>query len=217
MDDVLKSTFATLIGDVVASRREESQEEMLRSLDAAQVWVNERVEAAQPLRPTLGDEFQGIYENVALALKAALLMRLRLKGVLDLRFGIGWGEVLTTAPDQAPLGQSGAGWWAAREAVEEAATLAKKSGWPRSVRVRVRGLETSEAAAINALAICQDQVLSKMDRKDCQIAIGLFEGSRQDELAEGLGVSQSEVSRRQLENGPASLFRAYQSLRGLAP
>jgi len=56
-----------------------------------------------------------------------------------------------------------------------------------------------------------------MDRKDCQIAIGLFEGSRQDELAEGLGVSQSEVSRRQLENGPASLFRAYQSLRGLAP
>jgi len=207
--------YATLIGDVVASRMAESQKEMLRSLDAAQVWVNEHVDAVQPLRPTLGDEFQGIYENVALALRAALLMRLRLKGVLDLRFGIGWGEVLTTVPDQAPLGQSGAGWWAAREAVEEAATLAKKSGWPRSVRVRVRGLETSEAAAINALAICQDQVLSKMDRKDCQIAIGLFEGSRQDELAEGLGVSQSEVSRRQLENGPASLFRAYQSLREL--
>lgn len=211
------STYATLIGDVVASRTAESQEEMLRALDNAQVWVNERVGAVQPLRPTLGDEFQGIYESSASALKAALLMRLRLKGVLDLRFGIGWGEVLTTVPDQAPMGQSGAGWWAAREAVEEAATLARKSGWPRSVRVRVRGLERAAAAAINALAICQDQVLSRMDWKDCQIAIGLFEGRRQDELADRLDISQSEVSRRQLDNGPASLFRAYQALREWAP
>lgn len=212
-----KSAYATLIGDVVASRTAESQEEMLRALHTAQEWVNERVGAEQPLRPTLGDEFQGIYEDAASALKAALLMRLRLKGVLDLRFGIGWGEVMTTAPEQAPLVQSGAGWWAAREAVEEVGTLARKSGWPRSVRVRVRGLEPSVAAAINALAICQDQVLSKMDRKDCQITIGLFEGCRQDELAERVGISQSEVSRRQLENGPASLFRAYESLQVLAP
>jgi hypothetical protein len=190
---------------------------MFRSLDAAHSWVNERVAAVQPLRPTIGDEFQGIYRNVSSALEAALFLRLFLRGTYDLRFGIGWGEVLTAAPERAPMAQSGAGWWAAREAVEAVAELAKGRGWPRSIRTRVVGLGDSLDAAVNALAICQDQVLSKMDRKDCRLAIGMFEGERQSDLAESLAISQSEVSRRQLENGPATLYRAYSSLRELAP
>ena len=70
-------------------------------------------------------------------------------------------------------------------------------------------------AAVNALTICQDHVLSKMDWKDSQLAIGLFEGERQGDLAKRLGISQSEVSRRQLENGPATLYRAFQALEDL--
>jgi len=208
---------ATLIGDVVASRQAASQEAMLRALASAQDWVNKRVEAVQPLRPTIGDELQGIFARVGLALEAALLIRLRLEGEYDVRFGIGWGEVLTMVPDRAPMAQSGAGWWAAREAVEEAAKLARSRGWPRYVRVRVQGLGESLDATVNALAICQDHVLAGMDDKDFQLAIGLFAGERQHDLAERLGISQSEVSRRQLENGPATLFRAYQALERLDP
>jgi len=188
---------------------------MLRALDKTQQWVNERVDAVQPLRPTVGDELQGVYERIGSALQAALFLRLHLGGAYDLRFGIGWGDVLTTAPERVPMGQSGAGWWAAREAVEEVAKLAKSRGWPRHVRTRVHGLGESMDAAVNALTICQDHVLSKMDWKDSQLAIGLFEGERQGDLAKRLGISQSEVSRRQLENGPATLYRAFQALEDL--
>jgi hypothetical protein len=206
-----------MIGDVVGSRSARSQEGMFVTLQEAHGWLNERVETVEPVDLTVGDEFQGIYPHVRSALRAAVLLRLYLRGSYDSRFGIGWGEVTTVTPEKAPMAQSGAGWWRAREAIEEVAALARRRGWPRSLRTRVRGLDPSLEAAVNAFLLCQDHLIDRMDSKDAQIALALFEGRQQAEVASRLQISQSSVSRRQAENGPASVYRAQSQLELLLP
>ena len=214
----LSGTYATLIGDVVGSRQAPSPETMFERLDEAFRWVNGRVEAVQELRSTVGDEFQATYRDLPSALEAALLLRLYLKPSPDVRVGIGWGEVLETAPERAPMvAQTGSGWWAARAALEDVADLLGKQRWPRSLRTRVRGVEAPVGPALNALVIFQDQILAQMDEKDTRITLGLLLDEKQDDLAVELDLSQPEISRRQLTNGPAALLRGLEALRELGP
>lgn len=209
--------YALVIGDVVESRNASSQEELLTDLHEAHRWLNSRLKAVEPMTTTVGDEFQGVFRSIREALEAAVLLRLHLLGRYDLRFGLGWGAVTTIAPEKAPLAQSGEGWWRAREAIEEAADLAGKRGWPRTVRMRARGLPEPVQGAVLAFLLCQDHLLGTMDDKDARITLGLFEGRLQAELAEELGIAQSSISRRQSENGPSTIYRAHQQLAGLLP
>lgn len=204
--------YAVVIGDVVDSRTVGSQDTLFAELQEAHRWLDERLAAVEPMTSTVGDEFQGVYGSVRDALKATVLLRLHLRGRYDVRFGIGWGTVTTVAPEKAPLAQSGEGWWRAREAIEEAADLAGKNGWPRTVRTRVRGMAEPVQGAVLAFLLCQDHLLATMDAKDARIAIGLFEERLQAELAKELGIAQSSISRRQSENGPSTIYRAYQQL-----
>ncbi len=204
--------YAVVIGDVVDSKNVGSQETLFADLQEAHRWLDERVEAVEPMTSTVGDEFQGVYGSVRDALRATVLLRLHLRGRYDVRFGIGWGTVTTVAPEKAPLAQSGEGWWRAREAIEEAADLAGRNGWPRTVRTRVRGMAEPVQRLVLAFLLCQDQLLAAMDPKDARIAIGLFEGRLQAEMARELGIAQSSISRRQAENGASTIFRAHQQL-----
>jgi hypothetical protein len=212
-----RTEYAVLIGDVVKSRAVRSQQKLLTDLQHAHRWLNERVGAVEPMSLTVGDEFQAVYQHVRSALRAATLLRLHLKRRYDVRFGIGWGEITTVAPERAPLAQSGTGWWRAREAIDEVSSLADKRGWPRSVRIRLRGLDGSLEAIVHAFLLCQDHLLDRMDEKDAAITLGLFEGKRQNDLAQQLEISQSSVSRRQTENGPSVLYRAHMQLTELVP
>ena len=55
--------------------------------------VNDTVESVTPLRPTVGDEFQGVYAQLGQALRAAFLLRVDLAPDIDVRFGIARGAV----------------------------------------------------------------------------------------------------------------------------
>lgn len=206
-----------VIGDVVESRHISSQEKLLTDLQKAHRWLKSRLKAVEPMSTTVGDEFQGVFRSIPEALKAVVLLRLHLLGRYDLRFGVGWGTVTTVAPEKAPLAQSGEGWWRAREAIEQAAELAGQRGWPRTVRIRFKGLSGPVQEAILAFLVCQDHLLGTMDEKDARITLGLFEGRLQADLAKELGIAQSSISRRQSENGPSTIYRAHQQLVGLLP
>lgn len=139
--------FATLVGDVVESRRYPDQSDLLNRLREQLDRVNEQIEATQPLRLTVGDEFQGAYGSLGSALRATLLLRLLFKGIElphagsdpALRIGLAWGEITVHDPGEEPFGQSGPGWWLAREAIEEAEALGRRNRLPDSVRTRFAG------------------------------------------------------------------------------
>src|SRR5690606_35633958 len=73
--------------------------------------------AAEPLRATVGDEFQAVDPTLDAALAALLLIQLVLPAELGRRFGVGVGEVRAVTGADAAL-QDGPGWWAARDAID---------------------------------------------------------------------------------------------------
>jgi hypothetical protein len=214
--DKSRQVFVALIGDIVGSRSHKDQRQMLGRLQEAVAEVNRRVPALQPLQTTIGDEFQGLYGDLADALRANLLLPMLLTESFEVRVGIGQGPVDVLSPADAPRGQSGPAWWFAREAIDDVHGL--KKGWPAGTRSRFRGAEPTLSGLVNAFLVCQDQVVSRMDKLDCSIAAELILETphriRQVELAKKLSTSQSNISHRQRNNGPAALVRAFESLTG---
>jgi hypothetical protein len=82
------SSVATLIGDVVGSRRVADRSVADGELNRALADV--AAHAIDPPAFTLGEEFQGSYPTVGSAIDAALSLRLAVSPGIDIRFGIGW-------------------------------------------------------------------------------------------------------------------------------
>lgn len=205
-------SYAVLIGDVIDSRERADQTAMIKTISDATARVNALVEPIEPLRVTIGDEFQGTYSHLRDALEASLLVRLVVGTSLDLRFGIGWGRIESFDPEQAPLAQSGPAWWRAREAIDLVKNTVGKRRWPKSLRTQAVGNSAATLAPLNALLICRDALLMRMDEKDLRITLGLFQQERQEDIGAELGISQPSVARRQVENGPTAVYRAHQVL-----
>lgn len=204
---------ATLIGDVVASRRAGDRAALQRSLKAALACANDVLHPLQLLEPTVGDEFQGAFEDPASAVRASLLLRLYLlkEGNADARFGLGFGEV-TVLEDRTPISQDGPGWWSAREAIERVDALAQK-GRTEFVRTYLESSGTQhlgrgEVAALNAFLLCRDALVGQMKPRSRRLLLGMILGKSQGELAAEEGVSQPAVSQNLAASGAYAIKAA---------
>jgi len=215
--------YATLVGDVAASRSFPDQKRLFAELRHHFQWVNERVHAVQPLRFSVGDEFQAAYETLARALRATILLRLRFKEAplegleekRDVRIGLAFGEISVFEPAEAPFAQSGPGWWLARSAIEEAESRKKGPGLPRATKTIFAAEDGSFTTMTNAFLVALDQVIYNMDRKDVSIALGTLLERTQQEIGEELGIGQSTVSKRSKNNGPATILMILETLEHL--
>jgi hypothetical protein len=208
---------AALIGDVIHSRRHPDQVRLLESLEELLRNVNAALPLRQPLALTAADGFQGFAATLKDALRVSTLLHLACPPEMDLRLGLGWGEIVIKDEQQVPAGQSGQAWWRARDAIERVAQQAGKHRWPRNLRTWFLGDDERFAAAVNAFLICRDQILGAMDAGDRRIAWGLFHSELQVRVAEALDMTQPQVSRHQKENGPAALFQAHEVLEAALP
>ena len=116
-----------VIADIVSSRELDDRRTAQRAIEFAFAKVVDILPAhARPVRPfaaVVGDEFQGAFPTLRAALAATLLVRLALPAVLDLRFGLGLGEVEEIPSTSGSLSE-GPGWWAARAAIEHVEEIA---------------------------------------------------------------------------------------------
>src|ERR1700756_3653256 len=119
------SPHATLIGDVVGSRRATDRSELHRGVTRGARRV--AAGAIDPPAFTVGDEFQGSYPSVGAAIDAALSLRFAVAPDIDIRFGIGWGAVTVLDADAGI--QDGPGWWAARDAIQQTAEAQRQPGF----------------------------------------------------------------------------------------
>lgn len=179
--------MAALIGDVVGSRaandRVGLQQELLDVLDA----VSRRF--GTELAVTLGDEFQGRYSSLEAAVGASWYLHLGTQGKMDLRIGVGWGEITVEGDEDSPFGQDGPAWWRARDAIEG---VANSSHPVRTMVVT----STDWDDLMNAHLRLRDAHLDMMDDVDAAILLGLADGETQRSLASRLGLHESSVSRR---------------------
>ncbi len=207
---VTASSVATLIGDIVGSRRVADRSAAHRELNRA--LARRRGHAIDPPAFTVGDEFQGSYPTVGSAIDAALSLRLAVAPGIDIRFGIGWGAV--TVLDARAGIQDGPGWWAAREAIEWTASAQRQPGLAL-VRTSFRGDDRDDVDAINAALICRDHLIGSLDDRSLRILKGLLSNHTKKDIAAAEGISASAVSQRAGRDGLDLIVQASQYLRSV--
>lgn len=206
------SSRATLIGDVVGSRRATDRSKLHGTLTTALRHIAGA--AIDPPAFTVGDEFQGSYPTVGAAIGAALTVRLAVGPDIDVRFGIGWGSV--SILDAAAGIQDGPGWWTAREAIQHTAEAQRQPGLTLvRTTFRAEADTRGDVAAVNAALICRDHLLGSLDERSLRIVRGLMTGRTKKELATAEGISPSAVSQRASRDGLDLIVLASQYLRSL--
>ncbi|WP_110205266.1 SatD family protein [Nocardioides daejeonensis] len=199
--------LATLIGDVVASREVGDRRALHRALVDALGEVNEKFAPAHPLRITVGDEYQGAFVRIGDAVRASLALRVRLATV-DVRHGLGWGEVATL--QDAPRVEDGPGWWAARAAIEAVHADAEKPA-TRWRRTAFRTQEPGAAMltpALEAALVLRDHAVQSLDERSVSVLSGMLAGRTQREIAEALQITASAVSQRIRSDGLTAIVAA---------
>ena len=207
---VTASSVATLIGDIVGSRRVADRSAAHRALNSALRDV--AADAIDPPAFTVGDEFQGSYPTVGAAIDAALSLRLAVVPGIDVRFGVGWGAV--TVLDASAGIQDGPGWWAAREAIEWTASAQRQPGLAL-VRTSFRGDDRTDVDAVNAALICRDHLIGSLDDRSLRILKGLLSNHTKKDIAAAEGISASAVSQRAGRDGLDLIVQASQYLRSV--
>ena len=201
-------TVAAMIGDVIASRRAPDRAELHRRLGRALAEVNDAVEMVRPLRVTVGDEYQGSFACLGDALRATLRLRVALLPEVDVRHGVGWGEV--TVLEEQPRVEDGPGWWAARDAIH---VVQAAEGHPATRHRRTAFRRAPEAgrasvAAVEAALVLRDRQVGALGARSVSVLRGLLDGRPQREIADDLGISASAVSQRVRADGLAALVEA---------
>ncbi|SJN47547.1 Putative uncharacterized protein [Microbacterium esteraromaticum] len=207
-----------VIADIVGSRR-------LRDRAAAQRMFDEtiaRVEGTHPLsehplRPTVGDEQQGVYPGLSEALHSLLLLQLALPDGIEFRFGLGVGEIRPVESAHREL-SDGPGWWAARDAIETVHERQQKA--VPSARTWIVGAPDQDEvmagiiAASNAYLLARDEIVVRMSGRERRLAYGRACGLSQRELAEQEGITQPSVSKSLRSSGAAALLDGIDVLGG---
>jgi hypothetical protein len=219
MDRDPDERYVAVLGDVVGSRRHPDPADRQRRLGGALGLANEMVGGRQPLTPTIGDEFQGLYEDLVSALDATLVVRLALLDDVDVRFGIGSGSLLSFDAARAPFAQDGPAWWSARAAVDEVREIGQRQESPRGLRTRWVDAEPEAprvTAAVNAFLLCRDELVASMDPRDAATMLGLLADRPLTAIAEEQDVSVSALSQRAIRGGLYAIRRAHEQLREAA-
>lgn len=201
------SVVATVIGDVVASRRAPDRRALHRVLGDALTDGG--------FAFTVGDEFQGTHPHVGAAIDAALAVRLAVAPEIDIRFGIGWGAVDVLDADTGI--QDGPGWWAAREAIEWTASAQRQPGLTavRTSFRRAADIPGPDVDAVNAALLCRDHLLGSLDDRSLRILKGLLNQHTKQDIAAAEQISASAVSQRAGRDGLDLLVLTSTYLRGV--
>ncbi len=203
-----------VIGDIVGSRTALDRQRVHHRLEAALEATEAVVPSMRGLVVTVGDEFQAAYPTLGAALEASFVLRLHALPDVDVRVGVGRGEVTVLDGDRGI--EDGPGWWSARAAVEAAEAAADRAA-TRTARTAYRSAEPDPLEdAVNAALLCRDHLVGSVSDRSVRLLRGLMEPTTtQAELAGREGVSASAVSQRVRADGLGVVLAARELLRGL--
>lgn len=204
--------LVAVIIDIVDSRsladRDEAQGEIERAFAALPGVV-----PLDPLRATVGDEFQVIYATLTDALIATTSAVLSLPAGLELRFGFGRGEVRAVESSTGVPVQDGPGWWSAREAIQEAHRREDgRSAFLRSWYVSADDRGGAEERLANAYFLSRDHIVARMNARARRVALGLLRGETQSQIAAVEGVTPSAISQSVQKSGATAIVEGLRAL-----
>jgi hypothetical protein len=205
-----------LIADIVGSRKLSDRGRAQRVIDSTLADLEKQVPLAEePLRPTVGDELQGVYTSLDRALAATLLVQLALPEGLECRFGLGVGAVESFDSAGGTL-QDGPGWWAARKAIETVHAKQQRAApnartWVVASPDEDAGVQTAATLA-NSYLLVRDELVGGMNERTRRLALGRCLGRTQRELADQEGITQPAVSQALASSGAAAIVEGFHAL-----
>jgi hypothetical protein len=111
--------YIAIIGDLIKSREIKDRADVQLKLKRTLEFINKEYASmiASDFMITLGDEFQGVLTNGSTLLEMIDRIKFEMKPV-EIRFGIGIGEIVTEIDRSQSLRADGSAYWHAREAID---------------------------------------------------------------------------------------------------
>lgn len=207
-----------VIADIVGSR-------LLGDRSAAQGEIERAISGTHQVGPkavasmsaTFADEFQAVFDGLDSAVAWLLLLQLGLPEGIELRFGLGIGDVGPVESSAAAI-FDGPGWWRARDAIDHVHRLSDRA--VPSARTWIVGGQEEDAAmasrirSTNAYLLARDQLVGAMSDRARRLTLGRCLGQTQRELAQAEGITQSAVSQALVSAGAAAVVAGFTALTG---
>lgn len=195
--------YIAIIGDIKHSKELEDRKNIQIKLNSVLNRVNEKYELviSAKFMITLGDEFQGLLCSGDRVLEIIEEIKREMYPV-EMRFGVGVGQITTEINAEMAIGADGPGYYKAREAIETLKHSEQKSKTQAAdIRIGIENDEHSIAIMLNTIFSLITVIQNNWSRRQREIAWAFEEcGGSQLECARRLNVSQSSVQ-RSLMNG----------------
>ncbi|PFG35393.1 SatD family protein [Flavimobilis soli] len=206
-----------LIVDIVRSRDLLDRAAAQRDIEDTFARAARYVPLEVPLWATVGDEFQAVAARLADALWTAGVVRLLLPEGLDVRIGIGRGEIRDVAPGArgVPI-QDGSAWWAARTAIDEAHERADGDAPYTRTWYVASEPEPETDALLTSQLVLRDRMIDAMTSTQRAYAGESALGQTQAEIAAAHGVTQPAVSQSLRRSGGAAVATSLRLLQEVA-
>ncbi len=195
--------YVAIIGDIKNSKELEDRKNIQVRLKSVLNGLNEKYGSviSAKFMITLGDEFQGLLSGGNRVLDIIEEIQRQMYPV-EIRFGIGVGQITTEINPEMAIGADGPGYYKAREAIETLKQNEQKSKTQASdIRIAIENDEHSIALMLNTIFSLMTAIQNDWSKRQREI-VWAFEknGGSQLKCAERLNVSQSSVQ-RSLING----------------
>lgn len=195
--------YIAIIGDIKKSKELENRKNIQVRLNYVLSEINEKYNSviSAKFMITLGDEFQGLLCSGDRVLDIIEEIQRQMYPV-EIRFGIGVGQITTEINAEMAIGADGPGYYMARHAIESLKHNEQKSKTQAAdIRIEIENDEHSIAIMLNTIFSLIAVIQNNWSERQREIAWAFEKyGGSQLECAKRLNVSQSSIQ-RSLVNG----------------
>lgn len=190
--------YVAVIGDIKDSKKIADRKDAQNKLSSVLKKINEKYESdiSAKFMVTLGDEFQGLLFQGEKVLDIIEEIQMEMYPI-QVRFGIGVGEITTDINSEMAIGADGPGYYNARTAIENIKKNEQKNAVQSSdIQIEIEADKYLLSVTLNTIfslmAVIQNdwsqrqrQIIWEYDKYKCS----------QAECASRLGITQSSVQR----------------------
>ena len=192
-----------IIADIVDSREMVDRSAGQRAITDAFAEAETAVSPIRPAWATVGDEFQVIVTTWQDSLRLTLRMQALLPDGIQLRYGIGAGQINTIEQGESGPIQDGTAWLSARAAIDEVEERQQRRD---DVMSGFCSDDVDLATAVSAQLMVRDHVLGRMKARERRLLSALLFGATQQEAARNERISQAAVSQTLHRSGAMALL-----------
>src|SRR5699024_2043010 len=192
-----------IIADIVDSREMVDRSAGQRAITDAFAEAETAVSPIRPAWATVGDEFQVIVTTWQYSLRLTLRMQALLPDGIQLRYGIGAGQINTIEQGESGPIQDGTAWLHARAAIDEVEERQQRRD---DVMSGFCSDDVDLATAVRTQLMVRDHVLGRMKARERRLLSALLFGATQQEAARDERISQAAVSQTLHRSGAMALL-----------